>query len=143
MISPNYYKKYSLNHIRQFTSAAHEAGVRALVHMCGLLKDLMPLFGEAEIDGIHALSPPSIGNTPFEYAYKIMPEKFFALGRFGSLHWINRSVEEIIKELSVILPHYIYKDRAFILLVTADDADFSYDDLRRLRDAINMYECII
>lgn len=90
MISPEYYQKYSFKHMQQFTLAAQKADVRSLVHMCGLLKDLMPLLKQTGMNGIHALSPAPIGNTSFEYAYQIMPKDFFALGRFGSLHWISQ-----------------------------------------------------
>lgn len=140
MISPAYYQKYSLNHIQQLTDCARQAGVRTLVHMCGHLKDLMPLLRQTGMNGIHALSPPPIGNTPFEYAYQMMPADFFALGRFGSLHWIGRSQPQIEAELSQILPRHIYTDHAFVLLVTADGASFTADDLYRLRDAINHYD---
>ncbi len=142
LISPQYYRKYSLGHIRQFTLAAEYAGVRSLVHMCGLIYDLMADFKDAKINGIHALSPPDIGNTPFEYAYEVMPEGFFSLGRLGSLNWIGKTEEQIIDCLLKILPHHIYREKAFVLLVTADGAHFTLDNLRVVRDAINKYESL-
>lgn len=140
MISPEYYEKYSLEHMRCFADSARGANARSLVHMCGLLHDLMPLIKQTKMNGIHALSPPSIGNTPFEYAYDVMPDDFFALGRFGSLNWIGKTREEILSNLAVILPHHIYREHAFVLLVTADGAEFSLDNLHLLRDCINEYE---
>ncbi len=140
MISPEYYEKYSLEHMRNFTAAAGKAGCRTLVHMCGLLYDLMPFLKQTRMNGIHALSPEPVGNTPFDYAYEIMENDFFALGRFGSLEWIGRSRTEILKNLARILPHHIYREHAFMLLVTSDEAEFTLDNLYLLRDCINEYE---
>lgn len=140
MISPSYYEEYSLGHMRCFADSARQANVRSLVHMCGLLYDLMPLIKQTGMNGIHALSPPSIGDTPFEYAYDIMPDDFSALGRFGSLNWIGKTREEILLNLADILPHHIYREHAFVLLVTADGAGFTLDNLWLLRDCINKYE---
>lgn len=142
MISPAYYEKYSLPQIQQFTAMAHRSNKRALIHMCGLLYDLMPLLKQADIDGIHALSAPDIGNVPFDYAFNFMPKDFFALGRFGSLEWINRTHDEIMANLKRILPHHIYQEHPFVLLVTGDGAKFTGDNLLILRDCIEEYEII-
>lgn len=143
MISPEYYARWGVPQVSEFTSAAHAVNKRAMVHMCGLLKDLMPQFVDAGIDITHALTPPSIGDTPFEDAVKIMPSGFGMLGRFGSLEWIGKSQKEIEHNLQRILPHRIYQEHPFILLVTADGAKFTAEDLFHLRDAIAMYEKLL
>jgi hypothetical protein len=140
MISPKYYEQYSSNHIKMFADMASSAGCRSLVHMCGLLYDLMPLIRQTGINGIHALTPPETGNVPFEYAYKIMPGDFLVMGRFGSTEWIGKSKADIMRRLLEILPHHIYRDHPFMLLVTSDEVPFSADNIRRLRDCINEYE---
>jgi len=140
MISPEYYEQYSMHHIKMFADMASAAGCRSLVHMCGLLYDLMPLIRQTGINGIHALTPPETGNVPFEYAYEIMPEDLLVMGRFGSTEWIGKSKADIMRRLSEILPHHIYRDHPFMLLVTSDEAPFSADNIRLLRDCINEYE---
>jgi len=142
MISPAYYEKYSLEHMRCFADSARKANCRSLVHMCGLLHNIMPLIKQTGMNGIHNLTPPTIGDTPFEYAYDLMPDDFLALGGFGSLDWINRTREEILANLAKKLPHHIYQKHAFTLLVTSDEADFNLDNLYLVRDCINEYEQI-
>ncbi len=137
-----YYETYSLEHMRKFADFAQQANCRSLVHMCGLLHDLMPLIKQTGMKGIHALSPPTIGDTPFEYAYGIMPSDFFTLGRFGSLNWVGKTREDIMASLASTLPHHIYQQHAFMLLVTSDGADYTLDNLYLLRDCINEYEQI-
>lgn len=140
MISPAYYQRWGAPQVAEFTTAAHAAGKRATIHMCGLLKDLMPQFAKIGIDIIHALTPPSTGNTPFEDAVKIMPPSFGMLGRFGSLEWIGKNQSQIEQNLQRILPHRIYQEHPFVLLVTADGTDYTAEDLFRVRNAIATYE---
>ncbi len=140
MISPVYYERYSLGHIRQFTAAAHRCGARAVVHMCGLLRDLLPLLRRTEMDGIHLLTPPPVGDADFRAAFDIMPEGFTLMGRFGSLEWIGRTKEQMLNSLRRILPHEVYQEHAFLLMVTSDGAAFTPGDLERLREAVEEYE---
>lgn len=141
MISPAFYKKYSLGHIRELTSMSAKAGKRSLVHMCGRLRDIMPMLRETGMNGIHSLTPPTTGDTDFEYAISIMPEDFFMLGRFGSTYWLNKTKDEIMNNLASILPPHIFREHAFVLIVTADGVrDISFENLYLLRDCINEYE---
>ncbi len=140
MISPEYYRKYGVPQVRQFVDSAHAVGKRAIVHMCGHLYNLMPLIKETGMNGIHSLTPPPIGNTSFEYAYSIMPSNTSILGRLGSLEWIGKNKMEIKESLCRLLPHRIYHEHPFMLIVSTDDASFSVDDLYNVRDAIAEYE---
>jgi hypothetical protein len=142
-ISPDYYRRYSIKHIRQFTAAAAKAGKRSLVHMCGHLRGLMPMFPETGMNGIDCLTPPPVGNCPFEYAYEVMPKGFFCTGRFNSNFWVGKSRTEILAGLAVLVPHRVYREHAFAMVATTDMApDVSADNLRLLRDCINEYESV-
>lgn len=140
MISPEYYEKYSLDHIRQLTASARRCGGRTVVHMCGLLHDLMPLIRRTGMNGIHMLTPPPLGNVEFEYAYGIMPEDCTLMGCFGSLDWIGKTRPQILANLRRILPRPLYHEHAFMLIVTADGARFTRTDLDNVRDAIDAFE---
>ncbi len=140
-ISPAFYEKYSVGQIRQYTRAVAPTGKPSIVHMCGLLKDLLPLFPKTGLTAIDCLTPPPMGNCPFEDAYEAMPQGFFCTGRLNSQLWIGRSREEILHNLSNLLPHRIYREYPFILAVTADGIDnVSPDNWRLVRDCINEYE---
>jgi len=142
-ISPDYYRKYSLGHIRQYTQAvrALDNGKPAVVHMCGLLHDLMPIFPETRLDGIDCLTPPPVGDCDFQYAYEVMPEGFFCTGRLNSTLWVGKRRDEILANLRSILPHSIYRDKPFVMIVTTDTVpNISVDNWRLLADCINAYE---
>ena len=91
--------------------------------------------------GIDCLTPPPVGDCPFEYAFKAMPDDFFCIGRFNSTLWYNRSREEILANLASILPHQIYQEHAFYLAVTEDGLkNVNLDTVRLVRDCIQEYE---
>lgn len=140
MISPQYYEQYSLGHIQQLTASARRCGARTVVHMCGLLYDLMPHICRTGMNGIHMLTPPPLGNVQFDYAYKIMPKDCLLMGCFGSLDWIGKTKQQVLVNLRRVLPQPLYRDHAFILIVTADGARFTRTDLDNVRDAIEVFE---
>ena len=140
MISPRYYERYSLGHVRQFTGAAQAAGARTVVHMCGLLRDLLPLLRRTEMNGIHLLTPPPVGNVEFREGFAAFPDDFIIMGRFGSLEWIGKTKEQILASLRRLAPPEVYRERAFLLMVAYDGARFERGDLERVRDAVEEFE---
>jgi hypothetical protein len=84
LTSPEIYRKYTLGHIREYTEIAHKFKKKSVIHMCGHLKGLLKEFKEAKIDGIHALTPPEIGDCPLEHALDALGEDLFAVAVFCS-----------------------------------------------------------
>ena len=141
LISPAYYRRYSLGHIRDYATKVRAAGRRLVVHMCGHLRDLVPSFRETGMHGIDCVTPPPVGNCEFRHAYAHMASDFFCTGRFGTSMWFGKSREEILAGLASILPHDIYREHAFVLGVTGDGmSDIPLDNIRLLRDCIEEYE---
>jgi hypothetical protein len=84
LISPALYKKYTLPHLQDFVNILHAHNKKAILHMCGLLKRLLPLIKQTGMDGIHALTPPWIGDTPYEYAWDILGDSVTLIGCLDS-----------------------------------------------------------
>jgi len=80
MISPDVYRQYSLPQVRDFVDVMHQHGKKAILHMCGHLKALLPAIGETGLDGIHALTPPPVGDVPFEEALDVLGADLVMLG---------------------------------------------------------------
>jgi len=140
MISPAYYEKYSLLHVGEFVSYARKAGVPAFVHMCGLLHGLLPLIKRTGMDGIHSLTPPPVGDVPFEEFYKQFPPDFPILGRLGSVHWVGKTQDRILGELKKLVPRRILQEHPFMLWVTADGVEaLSERNFMALKAAIEAY----
>ena len=80
MISPGMYRRYSLPQMRDIVDVCHRHGKLAIFHMCGHLRDLLPVIREAGLDGINALTPPPHGDTTIEQALDLCGEDLILLG---------------------------------------------------------------
>jgi len=121
-ISPSIYQKYSVPQIRDFVNIMHKYNKKAIIHMCGLLKNLLPVIKETRLDGINALTPPPVGDTTFEEALDTLGEDLIILGGcFDStiFHKTSVSPKEIVDALERIFTPRI-KSSHFLLWIVAD-----------------------
>ena len=79
-ISPPVYRRLNGPHQRDFVDLAHAAGKMALLHMCGHVHAILDDIRETNCDGIHALTPPPTGDTPWEDALDVLGEDFVIIG---------------------------------------------------------------
>ena len=105
-IGPDVYRQYNMPHVRDFVEIAHAAGKTALIHMCGHVHDILDDYKETGADGIHALTPPPVGNTEWEYALDVLGEDHIIIGIFDPSIFCMSPVEEIAPTLD-----RIYTDR--------------------------------
>ncbi|MBM4032493.1 MAG: hypothetical protein FJ291_12005 [Planctomycetes bacterium] len=80
LISPPLYRRYSLPQLRDFCRICRRHGKKAILHMCGHLKGLLPELAETGLDGINALTPPPVGDLPFEDALDALGDRLIILG---------------------------------------------------------------
>jgi len=80
MISPAMYRRYSLPQLRDIVEVCHRQGKLAVFHMCGHLRDLLPVIRETGLDGINALTPPPHGDTTIAHALDVCGEDFIIMG---------------------------------------------------------------
>jgi len=102
-ISPDIYRRFNMPHQRDFVRITKAAGKVALLHMCGHVRDILPLIRETGCDGIHALTPPPTGNTPWEEALDVLGEDLIILGALdptifaaGDIRRIPAALDELI-----------------------------------------------
>jgi len=80
LISPDYYRRYSLPQLRDFVDIMHESGKIAILHMCGHLKNLLPVIKETGLDGVHAMTPAPIGVAPWDLGFDILGDDTIIIG---------------------------------------------------------------
>lgn len=136
-ISPDYYRQLTLPHIREYADLIHENDKRLVVHMCGLLKDLLDCFVETDIDGIHSVTPPPFGDAPYSLVRETFQPDFTIIGRFNAQLWVGKSIKEIQENIKKQISRELVNS-PFALLVT-DDAmpDIPYDDVMTLYEALS------
>jgi len=121
LISPAIYSRYSQPHLKAFVETAHQYGKKAIFHMCGHLRQLLPLIEQTGLDGIHALTPPPIGNTPFEETIDQLGSGVTLLGILNGniFHHPSATVADIWRLLDEVYTPRI-RQANFILIVAAD-----------------------
>jgi hypothetical protein len=101
-ISPDVYRRYNGPHVRDFVEIMHRAGKIAIIHMCGHVLDILPDIKQTGLDGVHALTPPPTGNTPWERALDVLGEDTIIFGALdptifvmGPVEGIGRALDEV------------------------------------------------
>jgi hypothetical protein len=141
LISPKLYRELSLPQIRDFCRIIQGSGKRAIIHMCGLLKGLLPEFADTGLDGIHALTPSPIGNLGFDEALDFLGDRLIILGG-GFDGSIFQKPDVTRKEIWTALDQ-IYTPRlrraSFVLGLGADGLPSSLGRFLMVRDWMEKY----
>jgi len=119
MISPDIYQRYSMKHMKDFADIVHKHNKTAMVHMCGLVHDILPFFKETGADGIDALCPPPMGDTEYDYAFSVLGDDVVILGSIHPSLWVNVPKSEVEANIKVFLTDDLL-DRNFVFCIGAD-----------------------
>jgi hypothetical protein len=75
LVSPGLYRRHCLKQLQEYRDICHARGKLFVPHMCGLLKGVLPELRDTGLDGIEAVTPPPLGDTPIGLAReKLGPE---------------------------------------------------------------------
>lgn len=80
LTSPEVYRQFTLPQMVDFVEVMHRHGKLAVPHMCGRLKALLPAIRETRADGLNALTPPPVGDCPWEQAMDLFGDDALILG---------------------------------------------------------------
>ena len=142
LISPTLYRRYTLPHMQKYAQTMHAYGKKAVIHMCGALKDLLPEFKEIGLDGIHALTPPPIGTCPFETALDVLGDDLIVLSAFDTAVLRDETLtreEKMAAMRDAMTPRI--KAGNFALGIGSDGIETSMELFDVVRDAILEYGC--
>jgi len=101
-ISPDAYRRYNMAHVCDFVDMMHAQRKIALIHMCGHVLDILPDIRQTRLDGVHALTPPPTGNTPWETALDILDEDIIIIGLLDPTVFCSGPIEEIGAALDLL-----------------------------------------
>jgi uroporphyrinogen-III decarboxylase len=118
-ISPEIYQKHNMPHQRDFVEKVKRAGKAAILHMCGHVGGILDLVKETGCDGIHALTPPPTGNTPWERALDVLGEDLIIFGCLDPTIWIGGAIEDIPDELDRLITPRL-REANFVLCPMGD-----------------------
>lgn len=137
LTSPEYYRRYSLPHLRDFVDIMHGAGKVAILHMCGHLKALLPVIRETGLDGVHAMTPPPIGDTPWEMGLDVLGNDTIIMGLLSMCltNPVLPNPEDIRERLDALVTDRLRRAN-LILVAGADGTPLPAEPFCRVRDWI-------
>jgi uroporphyrinogen-III decarboxylase len=118
-ISRDLYRMHNGPHVREFVDVVHAQGKLALVHMCGHMLDILEDIRRTGLDGVHALTPPPTGNTPWETALDILGDDTVLIGALDPSIFITGPVEGIPAALDALYTPRLRRSH-FVLCPFAD-----------------------
>jgi uroporphyrinogen-III decarboxylase len=107
LVSPEQYRQYCKEHLRQISNTLHKYGKRLGLHMCGYIKELLPDIAYIKADAFEALTPPPVANTTLAQAREACPDTCL-IGGTGAVTWLKPAKEIIVEIESYLdeLPHH-------------------------------------
>ncbi len=118
-ISPKIYKQFNMPHQAEFISTIKNAGKTAILHMCGHVRKILHLIKETGCDGIHALTRPPTGDTPWEFALDVLGEDIIIIGALDVSTFLLSRIQDIPHMLDLSITDRL-RNSNFILGVFAD-----------------------
>ena len=138
-ISPAVYEKYNLHSQHMFVEALHKRGKKAILHMCGHVRDLLPMIKETNADGIHALTPPPLGDTPWDLALDVLGNDIIIFGCLTPDIFQEMPLDEMGTALDRLLTTRLRESRLVICL-GADGIAVPVERFLAVRDWIDSHK---
>jgi hypothetical protein len=118
-ISPDIYRRYNGPHVRDFVDIMHSTGKNAIIHMCGHVRGLLDQIRQTGLDGVHALTPPPTGDTPWELALDELGDDSVIFGILDPSIFISGPVGDIEPALDTLYTPRLRRSN-FVLWPAAD-----------------------
>ena len=97
LISPDQYREYSFKHICEYGDIIEGTDKYYILHMCGLLKNLLPDLNKTNAKAFEAFTSPPVGDTDLIDGREACPGKCL-IGGTNAYLW-TKSPKEIIKTI--------------------------------------------
>lgn len=138
LISPDQYERYCLPHLQQVQHILGTDNRRLILHMCGKIKQLLPLIHQVGENAFEAFTTPDVGDTHLSDGRRACPETCIIGGTNAAL-WLC-PVDEIIagieEELSD-LHHY----RGLVITSASEMPPLaSPDTIKQVADAVRSFK---
>jgi hypothetical protein len=108
LVSPAIYRTYCLPLKKAFCRIMRDAGKMPILHMCGTLRQLLPLIDEAGADAWESFTPPPNGDTTFADGRRVAGERVCLVGGLNAVmlaQWSEDRLYRYVRQSLNELPH--------------------------------------
>jgi len=98
VISPDLYKKYTLDFGKTICKKAHEFDIPVQYHMCGKSRAALPITAEMGVDGFDALESPPTGTVDLAEVKKTFGHKHSLRGNVNSITVMKEGKPEDVEK---------------------------------------------
>jgi hypothetical protein len=113
LTGPAMYAEHCAAYLSEYGRIVREHGKKFIVHMCGHLKDMLPIIKGIELDGIEAATPGPTGNVEPDDIRRVLGDVII-MGGVDPTRYATQGPAEMVKTLRERLSR-IKGDRHFIL----------------------------
>jgi uroporphyrinogen decarboxylase len=100
VISPNLHREFCLPYDKRQHEALHQAGTKAVYHLCGGLMPLLDIVAENGADGLETMTPIEMGgDCDLAEAAKRVGHKLFFIGGFDQSGGFENGDPKTVKEM--------------------------------------------
>jgi uroporphyrinogen-III decarboxylase len=135
-------RKYNGPHVRDFVEICHSKGKIAIIHMCGHVRNILYQIKDTGLDGIHALTPPPTGDTPWEMALDILGEESIIIGVLDPTIFILGKLDEVALALDELYTPRLRRSN-FILCPAADGISVPLERFQAVSSWMNQNGALI
>lgn len=136
LVSPSLFKKYSVPVLSNYAKICHKHNKILLLHMCGHIKDFLPLIKETGVDAVHCLCPPKTGNTPLKLAREILGNEVTIMARIDPPVLLSKTPVEVSMTIENMLSE-IAPGNNFMIILPCGRA--SHENLRAVIDTVKKH----
>jgi len=102
LISPSLYREWCLRQLQDYRDICHAHGKLFVPHMCGLLKGVLSELRETGLDGIEAITPSPLGDTPIGLARERLGPDVTLIGGLDPTQFVGATPDrarELIRDV--------------------------------------------
>ena len=85
VISPAMFERYSLDYTNRVAAIFRDTQRLYIHHSCGLIKDLLPLYRQTAMDGVHAFTVPPIGDVTVAEGRRLLGDRITIMAGLAPL----------------------------------------------------------
>lgn len=102
--SPGMFEKYCVDYTNTVAEMTHQSDKYYLHHSCGLIRNLLDLYRQTSMDGVHGFCPPPLGDATIRQGREKLGDQILFAGLIqmftpaATEDWIRSSVREMFEE---------------------------------------------